>query len=36
MFGKSAASPAEVGNFHRMLQVRYCSATLIIDEWMQI
>jgi hypothetical protein len=25
-----------VGNFHLMLQVRYCTATLIIDERMQI
>jgi hypothetical protein len=25
-----------VGNLHRMLQVRYCSAALIFDERMQI
>jgi len=30
------APPHKIGNFHRLLQVRYCSATLIIDERMQI
>jgi len=35
-FAKSAASRGKVGNLHRMLQARYCSATLILDEWMQI
>jgi hypothetical protein len=25
-----------VGNLRLVLQVRYCSAALIIDEWMQI
>jgi hypothetical protein len=29
-------SGAQVGNLRLMLQVRLCSAALIIDEWMQI
>ena len=36
MFGEFATSRGKIGNLHRMLQVRYCSATLILDEWMQI
>jgi hypothetical protein len=36
MFGKSAALRRKIGNLHHVLQVRYCGATLILDEWMQI